>query len=133
MKDYDGYAWYRYRFRPSPGLEGKKLIMLLGKVDDNDETYLNGERIGRTGAMDPRPDKVRTSGEYAVLRAYTIPPALLKFGEENVLAVRVYDGWLHGGIYDGPVGLITRDAYMDWKRHHRDTRNPWDFFKGFFE
>jgi hypothetical protein len=133
MKDYDGFAWYRFRFSPSSVLEGKKLILLLGKIDDIDETYLNGERIGRTGTMSPPGGKIKTGNEYAELRAYTIPPDNMKFGRENVIAVRVYDSWLHGGIYDGPVGLITRDAYMEWKRHHRDNRNPWDFLKGFFE
>jgi sialate O-acetylesterase len=133
MKDYDGFAWYRYRFRPSPDLEGKTLILLVGKVDDIDETYLNGERIGRTGTMTARRGAIRTSNEYAELRAYTIPGGLLKFGEENVVAVRVYDAWLHGGIYDGPVGLITRDAYMDWKHRHRDRKNPWNLLKDLFQ
>ena len=47
--------------------------------------------------------------------------------------MRVLDVWLHGGIYDGPVGLITRDAYMEWKHRHRDRRNPWDVLRGLFE
>ena len=133
MKDYDGFAWYRLRFRPSSALEGKTLILLLGKVDDVDETYLNGDRIGRTGDMNARTGRIKTSNWFSELRAYTIPAGLLKFGEENVLAVRVLDVWLHGGIYDGPVGLITRDAYMEWKHRHRDRRNPWDILRGLFE
>jgi hypothetical protein len=133
FKDYDGFGWYRFRFRPSSELQGKTLILLAGKIDDIDETYLNGERVGRTGKMGDDPERIRTSGEYAELRAYTIPGGLLKFGEENVIAVRVYDAWLHGGIYDGPVGLITRDAYMEWKSRHRDRKNPWNLLKGLFE
>jgi sialate O-acetylesterase len=133
MKDYDGFAWYRFRFRPSSALDGKRLIFLIGKIDDIDETYLNGERIGRTGTMNSRSGNIRTSKEYAELRAYTIPGGLLKFGQENVLAVRVYDSWLHGGIYDGPVGLITREAYMEWKNRHRDRKNPWYLLKELFE
>ena len=133
LKDYDGFGWYRLRFRPSSALDGKRLILLMGKVDDIDETYLNGERIGRTGSMSPHGGSIRTSNEYAELRAYTLPGGLLKFGEENVIAVRVYDSWLHGGIYDGPVGLITRDAYQDWKHRHRDRKNPWDLLREIFE
>jgi len=133
MKDYDGFAWYRFRFRPSPSLDGKRLILLMGRIDDIDETYLNGERVGRTGSMAPRHEKIKTSSEYSALRAYTVPDGLLKFGQDNVIAVRVYDGWLHGGIYDGPVGLISRESYMDWKHRHRDRKNPWDFLKEFFQ
>jgi hypothetical protein len=133
LKDYDGFAWYRFRFRPSPSLDGKTIIFLVGRIDDFDETYLNGEKIGRTGNMKSRPEHFNTSDDYLQLRAYTIPGGLLKFGQENVLAVRVYDGWLHGGIYEGPVGLITRDAYMEWKNRHREKKNPWEFLKGFFE
>ncbi len=133
LKDYDGFGWYRFTFRPSPEFEGKTVILLLGKIDDVDETFLNGERIGRTGKMNGRPEDLRTSNDYKQLRAYTIPGGLLKPGEDNVIAVRVFDAWLHGGIYDGPVGLITRDAYMAWKEHHRDNKNPWDLLRKFFE
>ena len=133
MKDYDGFAWYRVHFRPLSLLDGMRLILLLGKIDDIDETYLNGERIGRTGTMHSNPDRIRTSNEYNELRAYTIPAGLLKFGEDNVIAVRVYDAWLHGGIYDEPIGLVTREAYLDWKRHHRDRKDIWDFIRRMFE
>ncbi len=133
LKDYDGFAWYRFRFRPSSALEGKTLICLLGRIDDVDETYLNGERIGRTGDMNARPGRITTSNWHTELRAYTIPAGLLRFGEENVLAVRVLDVWLHGGIYDGPVGLITREEYLEWKHRHREKKNPWELLKRFFE
>jgi len=129
MKGYDGFAWYRFDFRPSPVLEGKKLILLLGKIDDLDETYLNGERIGRTGTMYSKSDRISADNEYLDLRAYTIPPGTLKAGEDNVIAVRVFDKMLHGGIYDGPVGIITRDDYLLWKAHHKSRKSPWNFFQ----
>lgn len=133
LKDYDGFGWYRFSFIPSPGAEGKTMILLLGKIDDVDEAFLNGEKIGHTGSMNSRPERLRTSNDYRQLRAYTIPGGLLKPGEKNVIAVRVFDAWLHGGIYDAPVGLITRDAYMAWKDRHKDRNNPWDFWKKFFD
>jgi hypothetical protein len=133
LKDYDGFGWYRFHFRPSSALEGKRVIFLVGRIDDLDETYLNGEKIGHTGTIRSAPEEITTSNEYAQLRAYTIRGGLLKFGEDNIIAVRVYDRWLHGGIYDGPVGLITRDLYMEWKDRHRDKKNPWEFLKELFE
>jgi sialate O-acetylesterase len=53
----------------------------------------------------------------------------LKPGEENVLAVRVYDGYLNGGIYEGPIGIITQDKYRKfWK--DRSKKNIWDLIFG---
>ncbi|HXX62471.1 MAG TPA: beta galactosidase jelly roll domain-containing protein [Bacteroidota bacterium] len=132
MKDYDGFAWYRFHFRPSSTLSGKQLIMLVGKVDDIDETYLNGQRIGHTGTMRARGEDINPSDEYRQLRAYTIPPELLKFNGDNVIAVRVFDKMLHGGIWDGPIGLITRENYRDWTDHHRTRLTPWEVLKELF-
>ena len=39
---------------------------------------------------------------------------ILKFGEENTVVVRVYDGFRNGGIYDGPIGLITQTNYKKY-------------------
>ena len=44
---YDGYAWYRYHFSlDSSVIEQDSLIIVLGRIDDVDETFLNGEKIG---------------------------------------------------------------------------------------
>lgn len=127
MKGYDGFAWYRLHFRPEPGLAGKTLVLLLGKIDDLDEAFLNGESIGRTGTLSQFRGNKAPVNEYKELRAYSVPAGLLHVGEDNVIAVRVLDTFLHGGIYDGPVGLISRDAYAAWaKRHRRAPGNLWE-------
>jgi hypothetical protein len=128
-KDYDGFGWYRVKFRVPADLTDHRLILLLGRIDDMDEAYLNGELIGRTGRLRRNLDRNDIRGEYQQLRAYSIPASLLKTDEENTLAVRVLDIWMHGGIYDGPIGLIQRDRYLAWKDR---PRSPWDFFKQFF-
>jgi len=129
LKDYDGYGWYRVRFTVPEKFRDQDLVLLVGKVDDVDETYLNGERVGRTGTRHVQ------GWEYQKFRTYTVPSETIKFGQENVLAVRVYDHYLHGGIYDGPIGFVTRDHYRRWERKHTDTirenRNSnwnWNFF-----
>jgi sialate O-acetylesterase len=129
LKDYDGYGWYRVRFTVPEKFRDQDLVLVVGKIDDVDETYLNGERVGRTGTRHVQ------GWEYLKFRAYTVPSETIKFGQENVLAVRVYDNFLHGGIYDGPVGFVTRDHYRRWERKHTDTvrenRNwnwNWNFF-----
>jgi sialate O-acetylesterase len=94
--------------------------LLVGKIDDFDETYLNGERVGRMGRMPEEKMDYPNSDDYKQLRAYMIPSGLLQPGKENLIAVRVYDCWRDGGIYDGPIGITTRHQYLrdkDWYRH----------------
>ena len=123
LKDYDGVGWYRIRFTVPEKFRDQDLILLLGKIDDVDESYLNGERIGRTGGRHVE------GWEYQKFRAYTVRSGIIKFGEENVLAVRVYDNYLNGGIYDGPIGFVTRDHYRQWERKHTVKENrKWNIF-----
>lgn len=127
LKDYDGAAWYRVRFTLPEKFPRQDMVLLLGKIDDVDETYLNGSRVGHTGGRRGR------GGEYQQLRAYTVMPEDFRFGQENVLAVRVYDNYLHGGIYDGPIGFITTDRFRRWERKHRPPSNDFrDFLDELF-
>jgi hypothetical protein len=129
FKNYDGFGWYRTRFKVPEKLLGERLILLLGKIDDFDETYLNGQLIGHTGRIRKHVDPSDAGNEYAQLRAYLIPSNLLVPGHENVLAVRVNDVYLHGGMYDGPIGLVAREKYREWKRDNEDRWNPFDWFR----
>lgn len=127
---YDGFAWYRKKFRLNKNLGSEKLILLLGKIDDLDETYLNGERIGRTGRIYRFSERVNIRGdEWLELRAYYIPSEYLNLDGENVIAVRVYDGLISGGIYDGPVGIVTQDRYRQWfRKYGRKHETIWEIF-----
>ena len=121
----DGFGWYRTRFKISPALAGKTLVLLLGKIDDADQTFLNGHLIGKTGAMPPGQFHMG-SDDYERLRAYTIPSSWLSESGDNLLAVRVFDGFLHGGIYSVPVGVTTREHYLAWRRGRPEgTRTSW--------
>lgn len=132
LKEYDGFGWYRKEFRIPAQYNDERLILLLGKIDDMDEVYLNGNKIGHTGRMYSDPDRNSIdNNDYIKDRAYTIPPHSLHEDGVNVLAVRVYDGWLYGGIYDGPVGIVTRDRYVEWQRNYKD-RNFKNIFELFF-
>ncbi len=124
-RNYDGFAWYRTTVEVPRDLAGKDLVLLLGRIDDLDETYLNGKLLGRTGRMRKswRPDD--KGDDYARLRGYVIPRDLVVSGRVNTLAVRVLDVYMHGGIYDGPVGLVTRRKFRDWER---DNEHRWNFF-----
>ncbi|MBI4603971.1 MAG: cellulase family glycosylhydrolase [Planctomycetes bacterium] len=92
---YNGFAWYRARLRVPEGWRGADVEVRIGWADDFDWTYLNGELLGATGPDAP--------GWTKAPRRYTAPRALVRFGDENVLAVRVYDAGGDGGL--GPVEL----------------------------
>jgi sialate O-acetylesterase len=135
--EYDGMGWYRFHFRIPSELKGENLVLLLGKIDDLDETYLNGEEIGRTGRIRNNPKRSNLDGEYQELRAYTIPAGLLKAGADNVIAVRVYDGMGGGGIYEGPIGIVTREQYKEWKKdrpwNDKKDWGPWKILEEIFK
>jgi len=135
-RGYDGFGWYRLKFRPSEELKDEHLIMFLGKIDDFDEVYLNGQRIGKNGRFNGPVEATGADDAYRSWRAYTIPSGLLKFQADNVIAVRVYDKYMHGGIYEGPVGLVNRAKYMKWESTSgkiEKQNNPWRFLEWLFE
>jgi hypothetical protein len=135
--DYDGFAWYRYHFKIPAELAEKSLVLLLGKIDDLDETFINGEMVGHTGRIRSNPKHYNFDGEYQIMRTYTIPSGLLKPGIDNTIAVRVYDGEGFGGIYQGPIGIVTREQYKKWKNNRswkgQMREGPWNFFDWIFE
>ncbi|MBK7379882.1 MAG: fibronectin type III-like domain-contianing protein [Ignavibacteriales bacterium] len=49
--EYDGYAWYRLHFTIDEDFGNQPLYLFLGKIDDADETYLNGVKIGSSGKL----------------------------------------------------------------------------------
>lgn len=102
---YDGYAWYRLNVK-GKDLEGEKSLYLkLGYIDDVDEVFVNGEKIGFTGDFPPN---YKTA--WKAERLYRIPDRLLDYEGDNLIAVRVFDQEGEGGIYSGEVGLFMPDS-----------------------
>ena len=111
---HDGFAWYRKSFRIPKTLTKQKLILMLGKINDIDQTYFNGVKIGETGIFPI--DKSNLRSHMAEDRAYFIPPYLIQSGKENVVAVRVYDFGKNGGLYSGYIGIATRSNYLKYSK-----------------
>lgn len=128
--DYDGMAWYRLKFFIPKDFKSEKMVLVLGKIDDVDEAFLNGSKIGSTGDIYSA-RKYRNFGEeWSQFRGYYIPAGLLKPGQENTIAVRVYDGYLNGGIYEGPIGLVDQDNYREYWKNRKKKLNIWDLIFG---
>ena len=121
-RDYDGYAWYRKTIIYQ-GSDNEKMVLLLGKIDDIDQAFINGTFVGGTGQFpkDSR-DDASTSQEFDAFRGYYLPDGLLKKNQKIVIAVRVLDTGGEGGIYEGPVGIITQTKYIEyWRKIKREN------------
>jgi hypothetical protein len=109
----DGFAWYRMRFqaqaRPPAGL----LALELGRIDDADQTFLNGRPVGATGAFPPG-----YVSAWQAYRRYPVSKDSILWGRENVVAIRAYDGGGPGGLYsvrrDRPPSWVLATVLDDW-------------------
>jgi hypothetical protein len=126
-QDYDGYAWYRKEFRIPSNLNTDNLYLSLGKIDDYDHVYLNGVSIGSVFQLEKNGDYKRKGYEFNARRIYKIPNNLLNKQGINVISVRVYDSGWRGGIYEGPIGIMTQDNYEEYQRKHYTNQSFWDY------
>jgi sialate O-acetylesterase len=105
LPDFDGVVWVRRRVDLTTAQAAGAATLHLGTVDDCDETYVNGQRMGGICQWDAPRD-------------YALPPGLLHAGS-NLLAVRITDTGGAGGFYgdaqalrldtvDGPLPLAGR-------------------------
>ena len=128
---YDGFAWYRTKFTAPKEMNDDAYMLILGRIDDMDEVYINGEKIGGTGDIE---SKYCNDGEWDKMRNYHIPDGVIKPGRENTIAVRVYDMTQRGGIYSGPVTIIRSVDYKDfWRTFYKEQSDFYHWFWSYFE
>ncbi|MEQ9440644.1 MAG: ThuA domain-containing protein [Cyclobacteriaceae bacterium] len=91
----DGVVWFRKKINIPRRHEGKEGMISLGPIDESDETWVNGVKVGST------------KDDWAKVREYAIPANVLKAGE-NTIAVRMVDnrGW--GGFTGEPDQLLVK-------------------------
>lgn len=110
---YDGIAWYRVRvILPSSLKEKNQLLQAvqisLGRIDDADETYFNGKKIGGVTGWD-------------FDRSYLIPLGIIEWDKENVIAIRVDDTGGNGGMYGGThaIGDVQLADVLSVSSNHK--------------
>ncbi|QDU72019.1 TIM-barrel domain-containing protein [Mucisphaera calidilacus] len=102
----DGFGWYFLEFEASAKLVGQEVIWLhLGRIDDADETFLNGDRIGGMGKIDG------SASAWDEERRYRLKAGLLREGV-NRLAVRVNDTGFGGGMFSGAPHISAYSAQV---------------------
>jgi alpha-galactosidase len=117
----DGFAWYRIRFILPSSMKKEAVLndsiqLLLGRIDDCDQVFLNGKLTGENTRTIP--DNVTPGNDYITVRGlwnserrYVLgiqDPRLL-WDKENVIAIRVYDQNGIGGLFSKPFSVsMTR-------------------------
>ena len=101
------YAQYRIRFTLPEGFVATApypqiAVFDLSYIDDCDESYLNGTRIGKSGTM-PHDGGIPQSA-WDARRLYHVDASLLQEGD-NLLTLLVWNRRTRGGIYDGPIRI----------------------------
>jgi sialate O-acetylesterase len=111
--NYNGFAWYRKQFDLPDNLQNERLVLLMGKIDDMDEVYINGGLVGSSGNLKNAGSEFENNSYWDKFRYYYITNTELLKVKNNSIAVRVYDGFKDGGIYEGPIGLITQKRFRE--------------------
>ena len=117
VEAHDGFAWYRCVVRVPADWQGQAAELGLGQIDDCDETFFNGEKVGSSGSIQP----FRSASHQT--RKYAVPLDKIRFGEDNLIAVRVWDGGGAGGIAAGRVELSTANQSLS-------LQGKWQFRTG---
>jgi len=128
LDNFVGLMWYRTTITLTAEQAAKGAALLMGPVDDLDQTWVNGHPVG-TGWGYPQ-------------RRYPIAPGVLVAGE-NVIVVNDFNTWADGGIL-GP-GDMRAIEFADGSRVPLDgqwlyrqvsefkdqpPRAPWDAIAG---
>ncbi|MDD4032778.1 MAG: sialate O-acetylesterase [Bacteroidales bacterium] len=84
----DGIFWFCKEIELPEGFENQSAKLSLGPIDDNDITFINGQKIGSTDG-------------YSIPRVYEIQPGILHAGKNKII-IQVTDASGNGGITGMP-------------------------------
>ncbi|MEM9821478.1 MAG: sialate O-acetylesterase [Bacteroidota bacterium] len=108
----DGIVWFRRSIQLSEEQAKNGLRLHLGSIDDSDQTWINGQMVGRTDMA------------WNKQRIYEVDGQYLSAGE-NIIAVRVEDTGQGGGFHGDPRLLFYQIANEKWPLH-----GPWKYRVG---
>ncbi|MCX6168959.1 MAG: putative Ig domain-containing protein [Ignavibacteriales bacterium] len=123
----DGFAWYRVKVFIPSSLKEKSYLkdslkIFLGKINNFDQSFINGKIFGINGKNvgEDTPTDTSFLNSPTILwdynRRYTLSvndPRIL-WDKENTIAVRVYDQGGQGGIYTGnsAISMVHISEYL---------------------
>jgi len=106
----DGVGWYRCGFELA-SVPAAAPVLFLGRIDDADEAFVNGERVGGGDG-------------WTTERVYAIPPRLLRAGRNHV-AVRITDSGGAGGFVGGGPQVLLGEAADQMRPLVERPRTGW--------
>lgn len=117
--NYNGVACYRKTIELSPEIIDSEPYIVLGKIDNTDEVYINGDLIGRTNNMKGISLGKTYYGDWQIRRAYKLPKEIISDNNIITIAVIVTDTDGFGGIYEGPIGIMSKKDYNEYVRRYK--------------
>ncbi|MCU0375680.1 MAG: 9-O-acetylesterase, partial [Chitinophagaceae bacterium] len=87
----DGLVWIRRVVNLTQQQAEQMAVLNLGLIDDRDETWVNGQKVGETKL-------------HNLERSYTLPEGTLKAGN-NLIAIKIDDTGGGGGLYSAADAL----------------------------
>lgn len=111
----DRVVWFRAEIPKSRIPDAPGLAVLLGRIQEADETFVNGLDIGKTGTILETARDYVGAGSSLVTRVYEIPPQAFSGPGPLVLALRVQSvsyapGPTRGPLLIGDTADLTRVA-----------------------
>jgi sialate O-acetylesterase len=113
LGEFDGAVWFRKQVTIPSAWIGKDVVLQLGPIDDMDETYVNGKKIGQ----------YMERGFYNVNRIYKIDKSIVKDSLLQI-AVRVIDYGGGGGIWGNGIKMIV---YQDTSSNGISIDGDWKY------
>ncbi len=115
-------GWYRIHCIIPDEFKNIEPAVLLGRIGDADEVFFNGVKIGGEGLIDK--NFIEAS---KIERLYKIPVKHIKFNSDNVIAVRVINTYLNGGIIDRGIKIGDyRELLLEKIKRNKNTL-IWEF------
>lgn len=97
----NGFGWYRKKIQLTDSLKNSiketgAIMLHLGRLAAADEVYFNGKLIGKTGEF-PHDYK----GYFDNERNYLVSEEYINLDGNNLIAIKMHDGWGVGGFLGG--------------------------------
>ncbi|MGQ8338253.1 sialate O-acetylesterase [Sunxiuqinia sp. A32] len=108
LEKQDGIIWFRKEIELPANADGKAGIIQLGAIDDEDITWVNGQKVGSIAL-------------WIANRNYEIKPGILKAGK-NIIMVRIKDTGSVGGMFGKP-----EQVYLEVAGTKYPLAGEWDY------
>ncbi|MES2788073.1 MAG: PVC-type heme-binding CxxCH protein [Planctomycetota bacterium] len=119
FEKYDGIAWYRCSVKVPVDWRGRDLQLKVQKIDNAYEAFVNGQKVGGEGAFPPN----YKSGLNERAISLTVPSDIVRVGDWNTVAIRIYD-------HDGLGGFKGDAPFLGDDVRAIELKGEWQFRTG---